>query len=268
MEQKFDEAQQKIVNKIKDSDPKASATQVIATLKDILIKKYLKDHPSYSYKDAESIVEDEQLSPSAVTRYLATDYKKHRQMLDMEGLDRPWNMAALKYYKVSNDATLHIMEVHTWAKQQIAKPEADWLKQRKKPTPVTIRQAIWISRLQPLIGKLDHKMDSWLWTWSKIYSLAEIEHTMLGKKGPFDSTKIDEALMAIPPAKATVIDDVYYISTESGRFMGIADLELIERIVELEKKGIDPQVKQAMDNTVLHPVKLGAKVNTNKEGSK
>ena len=116
------------------------------------------------------------------------------QTVESKGYDKPWQLGSLNDCPLPPESIPYIMAVNNWAgKQKERFTEAAY-------PPVTIRQAKWISYLQPIYVMLKPKRFSWLWGWSKAYAVKERLHEMEneeageGKKAPFDTTELDEAM--------------------------------------------------------------------------
>ena len=114
------------------------------------------------------------------------EYKNYQEY------DNPWHLGlvAESKYNISPEAVPHILLVQDWAE---TKP--DEFNQPHKP--LTIGQAIWISRLHALIDinhlKPKHRPSAayFLWGWATAYATREVICHI--SNVDFDSTELDKA---------------------------------------------------------------------------
>lgn len=121
--------------------------------------------------------------------------------------ENTWSLGAFgNTNEITPEAIPHIIEMQKWASVQ-----KESMTDRPFP-PVTIRQAKWVSRILPIyfaIVSQDKTLSAvnlpdinpssvklgWLWRWSKVYSIDERLYELAGKKGAFDTTELDAALI-------------------------------------------------------------------------
>jgi hypothetical protein len=111
--------------------------------------------------------------------------------------ENPWSLGALATTnEINPEAVPYIMEMQKWA-------AAGRMSISGEPyPPVTIRQGRWVSRLLPLYFLrfgADQRVSgfgiSWLWRWSRAYSIDERLYELSGKKEPFNTATLDAALI-------------------------------------------------------------------------
>jgi hypothetical protein len=209
-----------------------------------LVEDIFKEHPEWNatqvydrYKILLGDATNNARGLSVIQKHLAK-LKPRYQELREENLDIPYTLSALKKLNVPALAVWYIISVESWAKTKQKNIKADEFP-HPDYMPITLRQALWIAFFCGLVSPdhkefKKHKEHAWIWLWSKIYSIAEIESKLLGKES-FDSSKIDNAMLN-PATKAYVpTNTTYLIDTGNNyRFMGIADSNIIQ---ELKKDG-------------------------------
>ena len=115
-------------------------------------------------------------------------------------LDRDWNLGSLSElgptYYLSPESLTHILLVLDFSKRYLKLPF------NEPYPPLTIRQAIWIARLYPIISQRNRiknpqkdlpQLCKKLWDWSEAYAT----HERISKafSPPFDTTELDQALL-------------------------------------------------------------------------
>jgi hypothetical protein len=108
-----------------------------------------------------------------------------------------WTLGAFANTReVVPEAVPYIMEMQTWARDQRMS-----ISERPYP-PVSVRQAKWACCILPLYFTIfgpDKKLSDfglgWLWRWSRAYSVDERLYELAGKKGVFDTSELDSALL-------------------------------------------------------------------------
>jgi hypothetical protein len=159
--------------------------------------------------------------------------------LQAEGLDIPWTMANIKDKGVPAEVIPYITNVQAWAKTQIdhIKPD-DCFSLAREYLPITLRQAIWISRLYILAGDWRHLKEQnirWLWAWSRAYSLSEMQSKLLGND-KHDSSFLDTNLIA--GAAIDIRGKAFFVMPKDGKtYMGIADEGVLKQIKDGEANG-------------------------------
>jgi hypothetical protein len=121
--------------------------------------------------------------------------------------ENTWSLGALKNTnEMTPEAVPQILELQKWASMQ-----KESITDRPFP-PITVRQAKWVSRILPIyftIVSHDKTLSAvnlpdvnpssaklgWLWRWSKVYSIDERLYELAGKKGAFDTSELDAALL-------------------------------------------------------------------------
>jgi hypothetical protein len=129
------------------------------------------------------------------------------KMLKASIPENTWSLGAFgNTNEITPEAIPHIIEMQKWASAQ-----KESITDRPLP-PVTIRQAKWVSRILPIYFAIVRQNKtlsavnfpeidpssvklSWLWRWSKAYSIDERLYDLAGKKGAFNTTELDAALI-------------------------------------------------------------------------
>jgi hypothetical protein len=119
------------------------------------------------------------------------------QMVRASVPENRWSLGAMANADgVTPEAIPYIMEVQKWAlEQKMAISEQPF-------PPFSVRQAVWASRLLHLFFRMfdpETRLTefglSWLWKWSRAYSINERLYELSGKKGAFDTSELDAALL-------------------------------------------------------------------------
>ena len=148
---------------------------------------------------------------------------------EVQGLEALWHIGSLVEYPLPSDAIPYAFAVKYWA-------------EKRKYLPVTIGQAIWISRLYVFTGnmeklkpKIRDNAIGWLYHWSRIYRLEEIKSTLVGNL-KYDTAVLDNLLMervrfvqAGDSHLAFFNDQSFYLATK--------DKKLIQQMEKMKKDG-------------------------------
>lgn len=138
-------------------------------------------------------------------------------------LDKPWQLGFMREYDISPQAVPYICRVQEWAAI-------------KKEAEVTVRQALWISRLYALrikdIYRASEEEISHLWTVSHLYAYYEIICEISGVD--FDTTELDIACW-IGKAADFIVGLVLKDIANGTQFMKKANERLAGRKVKNER---------------------------------
>jgi hypothetical protein len=209
-----------------------------------LVEDIFKEHPDWN---ATQVYDRYKLSLSdpktarglSVVQKHLEKLRPRYEALKAEDMDIPWTMANIKDKGIPAEAIPYITKVQAWAKIQNEHIKTgDWFAQMREYLPITLRQAIWISRLYTLTGdwqRLKEKEISWLWSWSRVYALSEITHKLAGQE-KFDSSFLDEQL--IDGASIDIRGKAYIIMTRDDKtYYGIADGKILNQLKDGEQNG-------------------------------
>jgi hypothetical protein len=162
---------------LKTDNPAMTAKDVIESVKEHLIANY-PNPTDFTEREIESLVRDELLPESAITKYVTELNKKYKAPAE---LDKPWSMAILDDYpQLFPPGVLpSVLDIYRYAIEI--------------GNIFTIRQAKWVARLSGFFKDKDSKV---LWFWALRYAGAEYLAHMTG--GSFNTEKLDTALMGLP----------------------------------------------------------------------
>ena len=145
-----------------------------------LVQDILLEHPEWTgpqVYDRYVILVDPNLkvTKNAVEKHVKK-FKDNKAVVDEKGLDQRWSLD--KTPELPADAIAAIFSVL-----------------KDKPNlGISIRQAIWISKLHTTVSKLIGKRPSDLWFVSFVYTQAELHSDLTGKQY-FDTTVFDNSLL-------------------------------------------------------------------------
>ncbi len=157
----------------REKDLKLPASDVIEALTEHLIEKERELHQGEPYESIKQLVEDEQISPSAIRKYLS---EVNSRMKNHE-FDQPWHLALMRNpnYAIHPEAIPSVISVRRFLQRNIPTDE------------VSIRQAQWIANLYAMVTDVED-----LYYNSMFYALYEnicdLAHI------PFDTSKPDMML--------------------------------------------------------------------------
>lgn len=149
---------------------KLPASDVIKALAEHLIGKERELYQGDPYEFIKMRVEDEQLSPSAILKYLT----EVNSRLNNHEFDQPWHLALMRNpkYAIHPEAIPYVISVRRF--QQL----------KRLPNEVTIRQAWWIGNLYAVVTEVENLYYNSMFyaSYENICDLAQI---------PFDTTNPD-----------------------------------------------------------------------------
>jgi len=160
--------------------------------------------------------------------------KPQLDALNEEDLDKPWHLGLMREYDITAEAVPYIAGIQDWGEKV---PDA-WGNPRK---PLTIRQALWASRLYKFVGwylnTLDKKQKrqapyhagKFLWEWSEAYAQYEIICKLASV--PFETEQLDKAIRKGAIASIVATNAIMYFYPQD-RILGIVthDKELLEKM--------------------------------------
>lgn len=168
-----------------EKDVKLTASNVIQALTEHLIEKERELHQDDPYEFIHKRVEDEQLSPSAIRKYLT----EVNSRLNNHEFDQPWHLALMRNpkYAIHPEAIPYVISVRRFQRL------------KRLPDEVTIRQAWWIANLYAVVTEVED-----LYYNSMFYAMHEnicnIAHV------PFDTANPDIMLPDSEKVKETFVE--------------------------------------------------------------
>jgi hypothetical protein len=169
--------------KAREENLQLAASDVIKKLTEHLIAEERKIYKDEPYEDLKKRVEDEQISPSAIQKFLSEVNFKIKK----NEFDQPWHLALMlnPKYAIHPEAIPFVIKV-----QQM----------KDLPDEVTIRQAQWIANLYAVVTDIDD-----LYYISLFYALYEnicdVAHITFNTSKPDrmlpDGEKVKEAFMEL-----------------------------------------------------------------------
>ncbi len=202
-----------------------------------LIAQVFLEHPGWRAKEIQAEVShqvskngDGWPSLSVVEKLLVEIRKRYTEKTLESNLEKPWHLGLMQEYNIPPEVVPDILAVQDWCAEE--HPEVPLF----SSGALTIRQALWISRLHGLTrvvraGMVKEKikdsdsLQSWLWQWSKAYAQYEILCALSGT--PFDTTRLDKAIWegdAMPISASNAVDMIY------------PDTGIWETVIEISKK--------------------------------
>jgi len=148
------------IAKIKQANPRMKAKEVINSVKEYLIDHYPNPDGKWTRDDIEAVVRDEMLSESAIIKYLT---EVNKSITTPSKLDESWHLGTLKDYPLPTEALPVILDT------------LESQKMLTRSREVTIRHAIWISRLLHIVKNKDELREI-AWHYAFNERISEIAH--------------------------------------------------------------------------------------------
>lgn len=153
-------------------------------------------------------------------------------------LDNPWHMGTLDKHPIPAEALPYIFFVQSYLENY-----PDWFNNPPPQKPLTIRQAIWISRLYTSIdsdklkkAKMRPSIGNYLYGWAVAYAQRNIESDLAGID--FDTTTLDKSFRNFDGYPVTVKNTSVVFNPETRSIkIDTLDKELIDQIEKMVKDG-------------------------------
>lgn len=131
----------KLLENAKNEDRKLTSPQVVKEVTEFLVGKEKAKHKADSYDSLRKIVVDEQLSPTAIQKFVTETYIRMKN----SEFDKPWHLACMRNpeYAIHPEAIPHLIRVQRWQRDNDPGYE------------LNIRQAKWIGILYATVPKVE-----------------------------------------------------------------------------------------------------------------
>ena len=123
--EKLNNDQKIFIAELKQNNPAITTRDVISAVKNYLINKMKEASPHFTAQELERIVVDEQLSKTAIIKYL-TEVRINLSLI----IDTPWNTAALNAEPITTEALPWLISIQEnrilWLSKMLTEREAKW----------------------------------------------------------------------------------------------------------------------------------------------
>jgi hypothetical protein len=189
-----DEIKVWIIDLIKKKEKKLTVSEIQEEMR-LYLREMVEKENQWTAEQIRAEVEERLLSKSSIQQFVKGYY---RDLKKPSAIDTPWHLGSLELSTKIDEQSLPI-----FSSEDISNilNVLNWLSKQKNMSPVTIRQAKWISRLHTVLAKNQknwHKpVERAIWKASLIYSAYELYSQLIGIQP--DTTKMDSALLRGEP---------------------------------------------------------------------
>ncbi len=176
---------------------------------------------------------------SRIQKYLVELTPKLNKPSD---LDNPWYLGLMlkPEYNISPEAVSYILMVQDWAEKN---PTDLW----KQPhEPLTIRQALWVSRLYGIISpnpkatkknlpKMLYSIAHYLYQWAESYATRERICELSGT--PFNTKSLDKSLREGGEPITVDKTTITFYRKDQSLYIDTIDKKLLKQMEQIEKDG-------------------------------
>jgi len=191
--EKLTDDQKLFIAELKQNNPAITTREVIGAVKNYLINKMKEASPHFTAQELEKIVVDEQLSKTAIIKYL-TEVNVNLSVI----IDTPWNTAALDTEPITTEALPWLILTQEnrklWLSKMLTQREAKWFNRFFGFKSLFSSQALNdLGIVAPDANLINTYQAAIVATWAQIYGQREKAATVAGIEKP-DFSDLDSYL--------------------------------------------------------------------------